>query len=53
MDPTEEKTEHSALPPDDLKRTLKLAEPDKLPHIGARAEISNRIAEGGLIRLEI
>jgi quercetin dioxygenase-like cupin family protein len=34
MDPTEEKTEHSALPSDDLKRTLKLAEPDKLPHIG-------------------
>ena len=34
MDPTEEKTEHSALPPDDLKRTLTLAQPDKLPHIG-------------------
>jgi hypothetical protein len=34
MDPTEEKTEHSALPSDDLKRTLKLAEPDKLSHIG-------------------
>jgi quercetin dioxygenase-like cupin family protein len=34
MDPTEEKTEHSALPSDDLKLTLKLAEPDKLPHIG-------------------
>jgi quercetin dioxygenase-like cupin family protein len=31
---TEEKTEYSPLPPDDLKRTLTLAQPDKLPHIG-------------------
>lgn len=31
---TEEKTEPSPLPPDDLKRTHTLAQPDKLPHIG-------------------
>jgi quercetin dioxygenase-like cupin family protein len=31
---TESKTEHPTLPPDDLKRTLTRAQPDKLPHIG-------------------
>jgi quercetin dioxygenase-like cupin family protein len=30
----EEKTEYPPLPADDLKRTLTLAQPDKLPHIG-------------------
>src|SRR5450432_3772468 len=31
---TEEKTEYSPLPPDDLTRSLTLAQPDNLPHIG-------------------
>ena len=31
---TEGNREHPALPPDDLKRTLTLAQPDKLPHTG-------------------
>ena len=31
---TESKTEYPALPADDPKRTLTLAQPDKLPHIG-------------------
>ena len=46
MDPTVEKTEHPALPPDDLKRTLTRAQPDKLPRIGLVGDTYTVIISG-------